>query len=124
MGHPASTQPELGARPGLRPKLLTHDRDSKFVAGFDEVFPSEAVRVATKPYRAPRVNAVCERWIGSARHEALDWLLITGERHLWQVLSENVEHHNLARPHRSLGLRAPLGEEESSQLARLSVDLV
>jgi putative transposase len=85
------------------------------VADFDEVFRSEGVRVATTPYRAPRANAVCERWIGSARREALDWLLITGERHLRQVLSEYVEHYNLARPHRSLGLRAPLGEEDSGQ---------
>jgi putative transposase len=105
---------ELG-QGNLRPRHLIHDRDSKFVAGFDEVFRSEAVRVATTPYRAPRANAVCERWIGSARHEALDWWLITGERHLWQVLSEYVEHYNVARPHRSLGLRAPLGGEDSGQ---------
>jgi len=55
--------------------------------------------VATTPYRAPRANAVCERWIGSVRREALDWL----------------EHYNLARPHRSLGLRAPLAGEEAGQ---------
>jgi putative transposase len=85
------------------------------VAGFDEVFRSEGVRVATTPYRAPRANAACERWIGSVHREALDWLLIAGERHLWQVLSEYVQHYNLARPHRSLGLRAPLGEEDSGQ---------
>src|SRR5262245_56758888 len=40
----------------LRPKLLIHDRDSKFVAGLDEVFRSEAVRVATTPYRARRAR--------------------------------------------------------------------
>lgn len=95
----------------LKPKLVIHDRDNKFVAGFDEVFRSEGVSVAITPYRAPRANAVCERWIGSARREVLDWLLITGERHLRRVLSEYVEHHNLARPHRSLGLRPPLGKD-------------
>ncbi len=115
---------ELG-QANLRPKLLIHDRDTKFAAGFDEVFRSEGVRVATTPYRAPRANAVCEGWIGSARREALDWLLIAGERHLWQVLSEYVEHYNVARPHRSLGLRAPMARRTpASQLARLSVDLV
>ena len=71
--------------------------------------------MATTPHRAPRANAVCERWIGSVRREALDWLLIVSERHLWQVLREYVEHYNVARPHRSLGLRAPLGEEASGQ---------
>jgi putative transposase len=48
---------ELGEA-DLRPKLLIHDRDSKFAAGFDEVFRSEGVRLATTPYRAPRANAV------------------------------------------------------------------
>ena len=66
---------ELGET-NLRPKLLIHDCDSKFVASFDEVFRSEGVRVATTPYRAPRANAVCERWIGSARRKALEWLLM------------------------------------------------
>ena len=105
---------ELG-QSDLRPKLLIPDRDSKFVASFDEVFRSEGVRVATTPCRAPRANAVCERWIGSARREVLDWLLIAGERHLWRVLSEYVEHYNLERPHRSLGLRAPLAGKEAGQ---------
>jgi hypothetical protein len=48
-------------QPNLRPKLRIHDRDGKFVAGFDEVFRSESVSVATTSYRAPRANAVCER---------------------------------------------------------------
>jgi putative transposase len=97
----------------MRPKLLIHDRDTKFAAGFDEVFRSEGVRVAATPYRSHRANAVCERWIGSARREALDFLLlITCDRHLQRVLAEYIEHYNLARPHRSLGLRAPLGEED------------
>jgi hypothetical protein len=37
--------------------------------------------------QAPRANAIAERWIASARHECLDWMLITGERHLRLVLS-------------------------------------
>ncbi len=60
------------SRVNLRPKLLINDRDTKFAAGFDEVFRSEGVKVAATPYRAPRANAVCERWIGSARREALE----------------------------------------------------
>jgi putative transposase len=105
---------ELG-QADVRPRLLIHDRDSKFVAGFDEVFRAEGVRVATTPYRALRANAICERWIGSARREVLDWMLITGERHLGRVLSEYVEHYNVERPHRSLGLRAPRAEEEAGR---------
>jgi hypothetical protein len=53
-------------------RFLIHDRDSKFTAGFDEVFRSDGIRTIRTPVRAPRANAFIERWIGSARRECLD----------------------------------------------------
>jgi putative transposase len=91
-----------------RPTILIRDRDAKFAASFDTVFRAENVRVVRTPVRAPRANAVAERWVGTVRRECLDWLLILGSRHLDQVLSEYVAHYNAARPHRALELRAPL----------------
>ena len=61
--------------------------------------------------RAPRANAIAERWISSARHECLDRMLITGERHLRLVLREYVEHYDIHRPHRALGQSPPAGCE-------------
>ena len=58
-----------------------------------------------------RGNAIAERWISSARHECLDRMLITGERHLRLVLSEYVEHDNVHRPHRTLCQSPPAGRE-------------
>jgi putative transposase len=66
------------------------------------------VRVVRTAIRAPRANAHAERWVGTARRECLDWLLILGRRHLEQVLREYVEHYNTARPHQAFELRAPL----------------
>jgi putative transposase len=91
-----------------RPTLLIRDRDAKFAASFDAVFRAEKVRVVRTPVRAPRANAVAERWVGTVRRECLDWVFILGRRHLEQVLEEYVAHYNRARPHRALGLRAPL----------------
>ena len=51
-----------------------------------------------QPVRAPRANAIAERWIASARRECLDRLLITGERHLRLVLSEYVDAFFSGRP--------------------------
>ena len=59
--------------------------------------------------RAPRANAIAERWIASARRECLDRMLVTGERHLRLVLSEYVDHYNSHRPHRSLHQSPPAG---------------
>lgn len=92
----------------LRPTILIRDRDSKFTSSFDEVFRADGVRVVKTPPRAPRANSVAERWIQSARREALDRILIFSERHLRAVMAEYVDHYNRARPHRSLGLAAPI----------------
>jgi hypothetical protein len=92
---------------GLPVQFLLRDRDSKFTAAFDEVFRSEGVRVLQTPYRAPRANSFAERWIGTARRECLDHLLIFGGRHLERVLTELIEHYHQARPHQGLEQRLP-----------------
>jgi tetratricopeptide (TPR) repeat protein len=63
------------------------------------------------PYRSPRRNSFAERWVGTARREALDDLLIFGCHHLKHVLREFVEHYEEARPHQGLGQRTPRHRE-------------
>jgi hypothetical protein len=45
--------------------------------------------------------------IKTLRHEALDWLLIVGERHLQLVLRECIDHYNRQRPPLALDLHPP-----------------
>jgi len=87
--------------------LLIRDRDAKFSGPFDEVFRTEGVAVVKTPVRAPRANAFAERWVGSARRECLDHILIFGRHHLQRVLGPYTEHYNRARPHRGLDLHPP-----------------
>ena len=88
-------------------RFLIRDRDSKFTAAFDAVFTGADIRIIRTPIRAPRANAIAERFIGTLRRECLDHLLITGPRHLDIVLCEFVQHFNMHRPHRSLDQRPP-----------------
>ena len=88
-------------------KFLIRDRDAKFTAAFDAVLEAAGIRIIKAPVRAPRANAVAERWISSARRECLDRMLITGERHLRLVLDEYADHYNTHRPHRALKQSPP-----------------
>jgi putative transposase len=90
-------------------RFLIRDRDAKFTAAFDAVFAGADIRIIRTPVRAPRANAISERWIGTLRRECLDHLLITGRRHLSVVLQEYLEHYNAHRPHRSLYQQPPAG---------------
>jgi putative transposase len=88
-------------------RFLIHDRDAKFPRAFDALLESDGIKVIRTPVRAPNANAHMERWVGTARRECLDRLLILGRRQLEHVLRVYVTHYNSERPHRALDLKPP-----------------
>jgi transposase InsO family protein len=48
-------------------KILLRDRDDKFGASFDRVAKGVGIRVIKTAVRAPDMNAIAERFVGSAR---------------------------------------------------------
>jgi hypothetical protein len=67
--------------------------DSKFSRDFDAVFASEGIEIIKTPVRAPKANAIAERFVRTARADCLDWLLIVNRRHLERVLRVFIHHY-------------------------------
>jgi hypothetical protein len=93
---------------GMSLKFALHDRDATFTAASGAVFQAAGARVARSAVRAPRMNSIMERWIGSCRRELPDRALTWNQRHLMTVLREYEDSCSTHRPHRALNQAAPL----------------
>jgi putative transposase len=89
-------------------KFMIRDRGSNYTAAVDTALAGAGIRIVLSSARAPRMNAIAERWIGGCRRELLDRTLIWDQSHLRRILREYETHHNQHRPHRSLDDAAPL----------------
>ena len=93
---------------GRRFRFLIRDRDAEFTAAFDAVVTANHMQIIKSPVRAPRANAIAERFVGTLRRELLDRILIINRQHATTVLRTFEQHYNDHRPHRTLGQAAPL----------------
>jgi putative transposase len=91
-------------------RFVIRDRGSNFTISFDAVFQATGARILRTAVQAPRMNAICERLVGTLRRELLDRTLILGEQHLRAVLTEYQAHYNTARPHQGIAQRIPADE--------------
>ena len=109
--HPTATWTIQQFRNGLplddAYRFVIHDRDGIFAPAVDDALRSMSLEVLKTPVRAPQANAYCERFIGTARRECLDWMIPLTERHLRRVLAEWIPHYNRERPHAALGPGLP-----------------
>jgi putative transposase len=92
-------------------RFVIHDRDTKFIRAFDEVFRTEGIKVIRTPIQARNANAYAERWVRTVRSDCLDRILIFGRDHLERVLRVYRRHYNEHRPHRALDLIPPDGRD-------------
>jgi transposase InsO family protein len=88
---------------------MIRDRDAWSSAAFDAVLASISIDILLIAPQAPGMNALAQRWIGSARRECTDRMLIVGHQHLRAVLHRYVDRYNAARSHQGagVGLRGP-----------------
>jgi hypothetical protein len=91
-------------------KFLVRDRDTKYVAGFDEVFKAEGTEILRTPFRTPNANAFAERFVRTVKSERLEHLLVVNEVHLGRILRSYACHYNGHRPHQGLSQEIPARE--------------
>ena len=72
---------DLGGRFGDF-RFLIRDRGSNFTLSFDAVFQVTGTTIVRTAVQAPRMNAICERLIGTLRRELLDRTMILSQAHL------------------------------------------
>jgi putative transposase len=93
-------------------RFLIRARGPNFTRSFDAVFQAAGTTIACTAVQAARMNAICERLIGTLRRELLDQTLILGQSHLRAVQAEYQEHYNTARPHQGTGQHVPDGDPD------------
>lgn len=84
---------------GLSPKLVMHDRDTKYTAQFDEIFASHGAAVHHTTPLSPNLQAHVERAIQTLKHECLNAFVVSSERHLNFIVREFQRWYNHERGH-------------------------
>ncbi len=103
-------------------KFLIRDRGSNFTCAFDAVFQATGTRILRTAVQVPRMNAICERLVGTLRRELPDRMLILGARHLRVVLAGYQAHYNTARPHQGIAQRVPDDEPDAPRATVTGID--
>src|SRR2546426_5057063 len=104
----------------LGKRYLIHDRDTKFTPAFNALLKGSGIAPIVLPPRSPNLNAHCERFVRSIKEEALDQMVILGERGLHHIISQYLIHYHTERNHQGLGnvriAPAPATEVESGRV--------
>jgi putative transposase len=103
-------------------KFLIRDRGPDFTASSDAVFQGAGARIPRTAVQAPRMNATCERLVGTLRREIPDRMLILGCRHLHTVLTEYQAHYTTARPHQGIAQRVPADDGNALRATVTDID--
>ena len=92
---------------GHKPKYLIRDNNNKFGKRFSAVVEATHIKELKTPFQAPKANAICERFMGSLKREALDFHFILHPYQLQRIVNEYVAYYNQSRPHQGIEQQIP-----------------
>ena len=84
------------------PRFLIFDNDSIFSERVTDTIEHIGIGPRRTAFRSPWQNGIAERWVGSARRELLDHVIVLNEDHLRRLLREYVDYYNADRIHTKL----------------------
>ena len=79
------------------------DRDPLYTNAFRGLLRDSGVKPLVLPAWSPNLNAFAERFVGSAKSECLDRMVLLGEPHLRAAVRAFMHHYHEERPHQGLG---------------------
>jgi transposase InsO family protein len=83
-------------------RFLVYDNDSIFSKRVTQAIEHLGIEPKRTAYRSPWQNGTAERWVGSARRELLDHVIVMNEKHLHRLLRDYVGYYNTDRVHTQL----------------------
>jgi transposase InsO family protein len=86
---------------------LSKPHSLRFWITYSRVAFGAGIDVLRTPYRAPKANAICERFLGSLQRECLDHFIRLSERHLHRIVKEYSRYFNHPRPHQGIDKQIP-----------------
>jgi transposase InsO family protein len=98
------------------PRFLIYHNDSIFSDRVTNSIEHIGIEPRRTAFRSPWKNGIAERWVGSARRELLDHVIVLSERHLQRLLREYVEYYNADRVHTQLR-NSPMGRPAEHRLS-------
>jgi transposase InsO family protein len=104
----------------LGKRYLIHDRDAKYPQAFDHLLRDSGVEPIVLPPRSPHFNAHGERFVCSLQEEALEQMVMLGERSLHRVISQSLAHYHAERNHQGLANRLMAPESDLGEPQRPS----
>jgi transposase InsO family protein len=70
------------------PRFLIYDNDSIFSERVIETIENIGITPRGTAFRSPWQNGIAERWVGTARRDLLDHVIVMNEKHLQRLLGE------------------------------------
>ena len=74
---------------------------------FNLYYLSYSIKGICTSIKSPDMNSIAERFIRSARQEALDYFLMLNRKQLTGILTEYINYYNTMRPHQGINQNIP-----------------